>query len=241
MQIQTSLAGDTTSSVSERANTMPFVQSNLFIPISLGNHYYSTKILRWVIAECVSKSSHSVIFLCDRLRFLSYRMRGATDFSGINSRIRIQIDQMNRTLVNLGLGFHPNAFVANWSLLEEDHRYGGLLASLQEFVNADLEVSQYLNDHAIGLIGRLYRLASGTLVDPMELQREYIIEETALSLFMTEIKGYNVEVYRRGMGFVDYLYNKRPDTLKSLTGSSALKREFVAIEHWLGSRVGTGQ
>jgi tRNA-dependent cyclodipeptide synthase len=234
MQLKRSLVADTTPSAHE-TNTAPLVQSNLFIPISLGNHYYSTKILRQVIAEFISRSNLSVIFLCDRLRFLSYRIRGEKDVESVNSRIQIQIDQMNRTLANLGLGSHPNAFVTNWSFLEEDDRYDGLLASLQDLVQADPEVRQCLNDHAIALIDRFYGLESADLVDPIELQRQYIMEETALSLFMTEIRGYNVEVYRRGMGFVDYLYSRRPDELKSLTGASALKRKFVAIEHWLGS------
>jgi tRNA-dependent cyclodipeptide synthase len=236
MQLQTSLVGDTSSSAHEQANPMPFVQSNLFIPISLGNHYYSTKILRQVMTEFISKSSVSVIFLCDRLRFLSYCMRGDKDVKSINSRIQIQINQMNRTLTNLGIDCYPNAFVANWSFLEEDQRYDGLLASLQDFVQADPEVRQCLNDHAVYLIHRFYGLESSDLVDSIELQRQYILEETALSLFMTEIRGYNVEVYRRGMGFVDYLYSQRPAALKLLTGAATLKRKFVSIEHWLGCR-----
>src|SRR5262245_50563688 len=95
MQLNRSLVAATTPSAHE-TNTAPLVQSNLFIPISLGNHYYSTKILRQVIAEFISRSNLSVIFLCDRLRFLSYRIRGEKDVESVNSRIQIQIDQMNR-------------------------------------------------------------------------------------------------------------------------------------------------
>ena len=204
--------------------------ANLFIPISLGNHYYSSVVLQNLMDDFISSSNRSIIFLCDRLRFLSYRIRGEVDIKGINSRIQIQIDQMKRTLDNLGLGSHPNAFVADWSFLEEDHRYGELLASLGEFVQADREVGECLNDRVATLIDRFYRRESSELVDSMELQRQYIMAETALSLFMTEIRGYNVELYRRGMGFVDYLYSRRSDELRSLTGSSALKRKFIAIE-----------
>jgi len=108
---------DTTPKAYEQTDTAPVVQSNLFIPISLGNHYYSRKILRQVFVEFIAKSNVSVIFLCDRLRFLSYRMRGVTDLEAINSRIRIQIDQMNRTLANLELGSYPNVSTVNWSFL----------------------------------------------------------------------------------------------------------------------------
>jgi hypothetical protein len=67
----------------------------------------------------------------------------------------------------------------------------------------------------------------------MKLQRQYVMEETALSLFMTEVYGHNLEVYRRGLGFVDYLYSDRPTTLTLITGKSQLNRRFIAIEDWL--------
>ena len=52
----------------------------------------------------------------------------------------------------------------------------------------------------------------------MALQRQYVIEETALSLYMTEMRGFNVEVYRRGMGFVDDCYRERLAELMALVG-----------------------
>jgi hypothetical protein len=63
-----------------------------------------------------------------------------------------------------------------------------------------------------------------------ELQLEYVTEETTLSLYMTEIRGFDVEVYRRGMGFVDYLYTERASDLLILTGKFVLNREFVSLE-----------
>jgi tRNA-dependent cyclodipeptide synthase len=224
---------DPTARACEQAGTARVVQSNLFIPISLGNHYYSRKILREVFVNFIAHSNVSIIFLCDRLRFLTYRMRGVTNLETINSKIRIQIDQMNRTLANLGLGSYPNVSIVSWSFLKEDHRYDRLLQSLQEFIHADAEVRLSLNDFAATLIARFYGLGSANLAQPTELQRQYIIEETALSLFMTEIKGYNVEVYRRGMGFVDYLYRERPSHLKLLTEKATLNRRFIALEGWL--------
>jgi hypothetical protein len=57
---------------------------------------------------------------------------------------------------------------------------------------------------------------------------------------MTEIRGYNVEVYRRGMGFVDYLYSQRPGDLMSILGKSTLDRRFISIENWLGIDLSSG-
>lgn len=225
---------DAAPTICNKAETGYFVNGDLFIPLSLGNHYYSARVLRQVMAEFISGSRVSVIFLCDHLRFISYRIRGETSLERLNAKIQIQVEQMTRTLNKLGLGSYPNAVVANWSFLEGDQRYAGLLSSLAQFVKEDAEVRVQLNDYANGLLQRFHEPKKANLAGTLELQLQYILEETALSLFMTEIRGHNVEIYRRGMGFVDYLYDKRPEKLKSLTGAPALKRKFVAIEDWLG-------
>src|SRR5689334_4105675 len=93
---------------------------DLFIPISLGNHYYSSRILRYLLIEFVGRSRSSVFFLCDRLRFLAYQIKGEGDIEQINSRITIQLDQMTRALIKVGLASHSNVTVGNWSFLRDD-------------------------------------------------------------------------------------------------------------------------
>ncbi len=202
--------------------------ANTFIPISLGNHFYSSEVLRQVLANVVARSRTSIIFLCDRLRFLSYRIRGEEDISQINANIRLQIDQITRALNNAGLRSYPNAQVANWSFMEQDGRYPALVSALEDVVRNDPAVHQTLDEHSAQLLSRFREKASSE--HSLALQRQYVIEETSLSLYMTEVRGFNVEVYRRGMGFVDYLYNHRPDDVKKLTGRRELNRAFVALE-----------
>ena len=207
----------------------------LFIPISLGNHYYSTDILRQLICGFIAKSRVSVIFLCDRLRFISYRLRGESDPHRINAKIDLQLNQMARTLTKLGIGSLPHAMTASWSLLEADPRYGELLAALQELMLDDDDLRRHLDTFAIDLLNRFPPVEGLEHRASMQLQREYILEETALSLFMTEIRGFNIEVYRKGQGFIDHLYRERPDALMLLTNSSGLRRKFVSIESWLAT------
>jgi tRNA-dependent cyclodipeptide synthase len=216
------------------------VGANVFVPISLGNHYYSSEVLRQVMFEFIAKSHLSVIFLCDRLRFLSYRIRGETDLRRISANIRIQLAQMTRALMKLGLKSHPNATIADWSLLEDDPRYLGVLSSLETLIREDRVLRQQTGDYAIELMNRFRGLDGNNRDDRVQLQLQYVIEETALSLYMTEIRGYNVEVYRRGMGFVDYLYSQRPDDLMSILGKSTLDRRFISIENWLGIDLSSG-
>jgi tRNA-dependent cyclodipeptide synthase len=202
---------------------------NLFIPISLGNHYYSSDVLRRLINDFIPPSNLSIIFLCDRLRFLSYLIRGETDRQRITSNIKIQVGQLTRAFAKLGLESHPNASIEVWSFCQEDGRYKELLSKLQQFVRDDATVGRELDD-CVNRLLEIHGCKGTSVARCAELQFEYITEETALSLYMTEIRGYDVEVYRRGMGFVDYLYARRAADLRTLTGKLILSRKFISLE-----------
>jgi len=207
--------------------------ANMFIPISLGNHYYSSEILGRLVSDFVANSKFAVVFLCDRLRFLSYRMRGAENIQQITANIKLQMDQLTRSLMNLGLASYPNVTIANWSFLLDDPRYAGLLAALEDFLRRDAMLHRKLADYAAELMHRFPGVEGTAMLERTMLQREYVVEETALSLYMTEIRGFHVEVYRRGMGFVDALYSERPAELMSLLGKSKLDRKFISLEEWV--------
>jgi tRNA-dependent cyclodipeptide synthase len=210
-----------------------FAGARMFIPISLGNHYYSSDVLSVLLSQFIASSERSVIFLCDRLRFLSYRIRGETHVSRIIANIRLQVDQMKRTLANLGLNSHPNAGVVDWSFLQADPRYLRLVASLEELVREDRVVREQADRYVAQFVARLHAPDGPQRKESIVLQRQYLIEETALSLYMTEIRGFNVEVYRKGMGFVDDLYFERPTDLMRLLEKSTLDRKFISIENWI--------
>jgi len=217
----------------ETAPAACFAGTRMFIPISLGNHYYSSEVLSALLAQFIAKSLCSVIFLCDRLRFLSYRIRGETDDSRISANIRLQLEQMKRTLINLGLNSHPNARVVDWSFLQDDPRYVGVVASLEKLVREDPRAQEQADCYVAQFVSRFFAPDGPPHEKSIKLQRQYLIEETALSLYMTEVRGFNVEVYRRGMGFVDDLYAERPAELMLLLEKSTLDRRFISIENWL--------
>lgn len=212
----------------------------MFIPISLGNHFYSSQVLTLLLSHFVTHSRQSVIFLCDRLRLLSYRIRGETNSRRINTNIRLQLDQFTRALMNNGLVSHPNVKVVNWSYLEGDSRFDDLVTWLQKLLRDDLRVGELVDVYATSLISRFGEASRKAINEQrsISLQRQYIIEETALSLYMTELKGFNTEIYRRGMGFVDDLYAERRADLMSFLGKHTLERRFVSIESCLnGHRI----
>src|SRR5882724_2156149 len=97
-------------------------EEKFFIPISLGNHYYSSDVLLRLFSEFIAQGHRSIIVLCDRLRLLSYMIRGEDDLPRINEVIKHQLSQMIRTLNNLGLKRYQNVVVADWSFMQDDSR-----------------------------------------------------------------------------------------------------------------------
>jgi hypothetical protein len=160
-------------------------------------------------------------------------IRGEEDINKITLNINIQLDQMRRVLNNLEISSKPNVVIADWSFMQDDPRFCDLLASLATFVCDDVEVGQLLHQHCESIIRRINEVGGRDIDERTQLQKQYILEETALSLYMTEILDYKVEVYRRGMGFIDYLYSQRPAVLSQLVGNPSLNRRFVSIEDWI--------
>lgn len=146
--------------------------ANLFIPISLGNHYYSSEILLRLISDFITPSRTSVIFLCDRLRLLSYRIRGETDLAKVGANIRQQLGELTRSLIHLGLNAHANATVADWSFLAGDPRYDRLLASLEELVRVNPALAQKLDGCAVALMHRFPGADGASRRERMALQRQ---------------------------------------------------------------------
>src|SRR5258708_12045769 len=103
---------------------------NLFIPISLGNHYYSHDVLRRLMNDFIQPSNLSIIFLCDRLRFLSYLIRGEPDRHRITSNINIHVGQLSRPLIKLVPGSLPNPTIPVRSFCPHDGPYQTLLSHL---------------------------------------------------------------------------------------------------------------
>ena len=75
----------------------------LFIPISLGNHYYSNIILKRINNEIIPYSKSAIIFICDKLRYYFYKGKIDIPEDKLNIKIAEEVGQFIRTLNNCGL------------------------------------------------------------------------------------------------------------------------------------------
>ena len=202
----------------------------LFIPVSLGNHYYSRRVLRRIFVELVAPSQQSIVFVCDRLRELIYRGREPSDESRISGKVDREVTELRRALVNAGLDANAHAQVATWALLDQDPAYTRVLQGLENLVRQDPEVAAYTSELLGKLLLRFYpgRRVSARL---LEIQTRYTIVETALSLFVTEKLGFNVECYRRREdGLIVFVYARKRTELRRILGKDSLERRFLPLE-----------
>ncbi len=213
------------------------VGKRYFIPMSIGNHYYSNRVLTRILFEVTPVSSESIIFVCDRLRQLVLRARGVLDEDEIARRVRNEVAQVRRRLVNCGMGDIPNVIVGTWDLLDQDPAFQRIRSALEEVADTCLDVRAFLRQLVVSLVGTHFEQ---TNVDERltAIQTEYVLEETALSLFMTEVMGYRVEFYRRmDTGLIVFLYQQRPELLNRMLGKPDLDRTFVSLEALFAAEV----
>ncbi len=202
----------------------------LFIPISLGNHYYTNKILKWIMVEVASLSSEAVFFICDKLRYLTYKIRKIEDDQKINLKVETEVHQFKQRLKNCGIENYQNYKIATWSFVSGYRSYHHILNALGIIARNDADVDAYLNHRASCLIDLIFNGRSNQYNH--SIQKQYIIEETALSLFMTEIYGTNYELYRRmDEGLIVYLYQNKLAEVKDILFGRIPKRTFVSLEN----------
>lgn len=204
-----------------------FFGENFFFPISLGNHYFTNRILSRIAAELVPCSGRSLVLICDRLRVLTYQMRG---FAAEQAALKVQkeVGEFYHRLENCGFADHDNAVCVTWQFAAQDIRYYDLLNGVEALVAADRDLQAFieaLTDSIAGRFGLETRPAT------RRLQSRYMIEETCVSLFTTELAGYPIEFYRRrDVGLVVELYERKAEDLRRLLDKPRLARRFVALE-----------
>ena len=215
---------------------MNWEERRLFIPISLGNHFYSSRVIGDLIRYCVSRSERSVFFLCDNLRLLSYRMQQKYSDEAIQNKVMREVGERTAQLNKCGLYGISHAHIATWSDLSNVDDFRTLLNDFLDLVQSDQEWADELRRRSHSVIHSLDNVVESET--SQKFQEEYICEETVLSIFMTEKADYSTEIYRRRTnGFVDWLYCYYPGILRRLIGKDVLSRQFISIEEELFSYI----
>ncbi|MEO1078216.1 MAG: hypothetical protein AAFY29_01585 [Pseudomonadota bacterium] len=198
-----------------------------FIPISLGNHFYSKSVLRFVKEQVIDQSHDSKVVICDYLRCLNYQMRGVAAGKGLCMKVELEADQFRRTLNNAGIS-NSDCTIVTMTRILKTPGFKEILVKLSDYASS-IDVEPTLKQLACDYLYR-FNIATND-VKLVDLQKLYLIYEAALCIHITESLGYTTEVYRiEDMVFTRYLYTHHERFLCSIVAKRSLERQFLSIE-----------
>jgi hypothetical protein len=143
-------------------------------------------------------------------------------------KITRETAEYRNRLANCGSEQHDNLNVYTWVDFCDNAEYQDLISELRLFLSANENISEYLK---LNVEERLHQFDLTVSDRTFSLQKEYIIEETALSLYFTEVREYNFELYvRTTHGLIDQLYKNFPNHVQGFLSKDRLARRFVSLE-----------
>ena len=205
------------------------VRSNpkFFIPISVGNLFYSKKRIKAINSKFNLLENKTAIVVCDSNRYFGYRASKLT-FDEAKRKSSRESNEI-LTMINKALKADDQSSVA--FLMSEIATWTGfrrLGSELYKSINHNLSAQLYFEEQVSAHAQRFYP------DDPFyaeKWQKRYVFWETVLSIFMTEISGYSTELYKNGSGmFINYLYDQCSECILETTDQSKLFRRFVSLE-----------
>jgi tRNA-dependent cyclodipeptide synthase len=224
------LAKMTPDQVTKMPPSISFAGQKLFFPISIGNHFYSKKVFKFIIKELAVDCESAVIFICDRLRYLYHQAMGYGTPEETWAHVDEEFEQIKRTLVNCGLNENPKIELWRWQNIEQKENYQRILEYLTQAANdrKPNQIRSFLEPFTRELTEKFYGENFST--EQLEIQQEYILIESALSIYITEIAGFNVELYKNmDRGLIVELYHDNASFVKKMIGKDALDRQFFSL------------
>lgn len=203
-----------------------------FIPVSLGNPFYSSRRVELIVERYVITSRASIFFVCDRLRYLALKAQGEEDAKASIRVLKITSDTVRMIEKSTSI-VGSRVRVVTWEFVECKPMYRDLVIEIERMLEVDEEVKAFFSQYLKHLVWKFYSVGDQ---NTWQWQRRYIVEETAVSIYMTEVAGYNHELYvRHEYGLVDFLYKFRREALRSFLGKKRLMRRFVDLAEALPS------
>ena len=94
--------------------------NSYFMPISMGNRYYSRSRVKRAASLFLEKADSSVVVPCDRLRLLSYLTRRGVSADQAAHKVQDECMNMMRMLDNVGISKISNCYVIPMSVFYAD-------------------------------------------------------------------------------------------------------------------------
>lgn len=206
-------------------------KSKIFMPISIGTSLFSFPKIREILHNLVLYDVEKILCLvCDDLYILGQRALGDSN----DSKIRSHAFSQSKRIINIITKYKKNNKIENievvtWRSLAELQDFKILLKQLENLLENDKIFNDFVNSIIIELKNRYF---NDKQIDK-KLEKQYLLWEIAISIYITEIMGYNVEIYPSSdIDFMNYLYKNYSTPLKKLLNNKKLRRSFFSTTNF---------
>ena len=210
----------------------------LFLPICLyaRSVYRTRKGMQAVFSQYLPTASAALVLVCDDLHALNQLMvQRYRDSTSAQHAARAQGARTVRQVYNvLDRMKHAETDVAvhAWRELAEDPRFSILLQKIRSLHREDVAFARLV----ASFVGRHNEILRRVLhPDAMGIELNYLLNEIAMSIFVTEVLGFNTEVWeaapKRDMPDpLAFLYQNRSALLAELLQKHHLSRQMLLVE-----------
>ena len=200
-----------------------------FFPISLGNHYYTNNGLVSIRETISIHHEHCIVVICDHLRDLSYSIRGLSSFE-INGKLEKEVSEFENRLINCGYD-DSNIEIVTMSSLVKETLFENIQRELFHLIRSNESLFEYLNELSMYTLDKNRDLKN---INKQGIQSQYFISESSLSIYVTEVLGYENEYYKQfDRGLIVILYKKYSEYIRSIINKVTLERKFRSLKEIL--------
>lgn len=180
--------------------------NDVYIPVSVGNPKFSNRNLKKVKTFLESQNLDATIVLFDSLRILTNVIKGQ-DLISAKKNAKIATEDLSRQIQKIFDLPNKQYVLVKSSKLMEEPNVIKLIKLLENFLFDSKKALSIVTNRAKQT---LKNLCVEETVEHIALEKKYIIEETAISLYcLSQNKG-AFEIYiKKENGLIDYIFKNK--------------------------------
>ena len=205
------------------------MSNRYFIPISLGNHFYSrNRIAQLGDLFSLTEGNH-IFVLCDCNRFFAYRASGVDKMISRNKVVR-EINDYERMLEKISRDKKTDLNITTMSQIAQDPTFIRIGRDLNKVISHNAYLSGAFHAFTNRYLSRFYE-KDLEIANAEKWQSRYVFWETVLSIYMTEVRDFSNELYKTGEGmFINFVYAECQEEIRRLLKKDSLRRKFFTLE-----------
>ena len=210
------------------------IKPSIFLPICLYSKNYKLKEnVKYVFKNYIIPSKSSLILICDDLHAYNLIIRGIASQADAFIKAKMQGENLKKMILNVKKKFTEleNFELLSWNDLSSQFSFKRILTGVEDHLYKDSELEKQVIQF---IITNIQKFNGRVNLSNKKWERRYLLEEIAMSIYVTEIKGYWLEFWDSPpdphcADPIGFLYKERPDIVKRLVGKNKLNRKLRLI------------